>query len=118
MKLKMPDETFKDRPPAAPDQMVLLRQLRDALTAVLGDDGYTPLPETGWLTLGEVLHHVKMSRSQWFRCVKDGQLPKPHKVGRLSFWKVRDIRHLLDAGPRRPVKRLPPRLPVAAPEPT
>lgn len=59
------------------------------------------LPASAWLTLSEVLQYVPISRSQWFRGVASGQLPAPHKVGRLAFWKARDIRALLDMGPRR-----------------
>lgn len=59
------------------------------------------LPGTAWLKLDDVLQYIPVSRSQWFRGVASGQFPKPHKVGRLAFWKARDIRALLDMGPRR-----------------
>lgn len=64
------------------------------------------LPASAWLKLDEVLQYVPVSRSQWFRGVASGVFPKPHKIGRLAFWKARDIRTLLDLGPRRarPVK--------------
>ena len=65
------------------------------------------LPATAWLTLDEVLQYVPISRSAWFRGVASGQLPRPEKVGRLAFWKARDIRVLLDMGPRRATKRKP-----------
>jgi prophage regulatory protein len=59
------------------------------------------LPGTAWLKLADVLQYVPVSRSQWFRGVASGQFPAPHKVGRLAFWKARDIRVLLDMGPKR-----------------
>src|SRR5262245_49670473 len=60
------------------------------------------LPASAWLRLDDVLQYVPMSRSAWFRGVANGQLPRPHKVGHLAFWKARDIRVLLDMGPRAP----------------
>lgn len=60
------------------------------------------LPATAWLSLPEVLQYVPVSRSAWFRGVKAGIFPGPHKAGRLTFWKARDIRTLLDMGPKRP----------------
>lgn len=70
------------------------------------------LPASAWLKVDEVLQYVPVSRSQWYRGVRDGIFPPPHKVRRLAFWKARDIRVLLDVGPRRarrgkPVKTRP-----------
>jgi len=59
------------------------------------------LPASAWLTLDEVLQYVPISRTSWFRGVASGQLPRPQKVGRLAFWKARDIRLLLEMGPRK-----------------
>ena len=74
------------------------------------------LPASAWLTLGDVLQYVPISRSAWFRGVASGQLPRPHKLGRLAFWKARDIRVLLDMGPRarRRTVRVPADPPAAA----
>ena len=74
------------------------------------------LPASAWLTLGDVLQYVPISRSAWFRGVASGQLPRPHKIGRLAFWKARDIRVLLDMGPRAP--RRTPRAPAVPPTAT
>jgi prophage regulatory protein len=63
------------------------------------------LPATAWLTLADVLQFVPLSRSAWFRGVASGQLPRPFKVGQKAFWTARDIRRLLDNGPRRALKR-------------
>jgi len=59
------------------------------------------LPGTAWLKLTDVLQYVPVSRSHWFRGVASGQFPAAHKVGRLAFWKARDIRALLEMGPKR-----------------
>jgi predicted DNA-binding transcriptional regulator AlpA len=59
------------------------------------------LPASAWLNVDEVLRYVPVSRAGWFRGVRSGAFPSPHKVGHLSFWKARDIRVLLDLGPRR-----------------
>jgi len=59
------------------------------------------LPESAWLNVDDVLRYVPVSRAGWFRGVRSGSFPPPHKVGHLSFWKARDIRVLLDLGPRR-----------------
>lgn len=59
------------------------------------------LPASAWLTVDEVLQYVPVSRSQWYRGVRAGIFPAPHKVNRLAFWKARDIRVLLDMGPRK-----------------
>jgi len=65
------------------------------------------LPGTAWLKLDEVLQYVPVSRAHWFRGVASGQFPAPHKIGRLAFWKARDIRALLDMGPKRARQRQP-----------
>jgi prophage regulatory protein len=72
------------------------------------------LPASAWLTLDEVLQFVPISRTSWFRGVATGQLPRPEKIGRLAFWKARDIRALLEVGPRRARTRKPPTRPQNA----
>jgi len=74
------------------------------------------LPATAWLTLDEVLQYVPISRSAWFRGMQSGQLPRPQKIGRLAFWKARDIRLLLDMGPRKARKPAPARRPENSPD--
>jgi len=59
------------------------------------------LPNTTWLTIDEVLRYVPVSRAVWYRGVRSGAFPRQHKVGRSSFWTARDIRALLDLGPKR-----------------
>lgn len=65
------------------------------------------LPASAWLSVDEVLQYVPVSKSQWYRGVRSGIFPAPHKVNRLAFWKARDIRVLLDMGPRTPRKLKP-----------
>jgi len=62
------------------------------------------LPASAWLAVDEVLQYVPVSRAGWYRGVQSGMFPAPTKAGRLAFWKARDIRVLLDLGPRRPRK--------------
>lgn len=77
--------------------------------------GFAPdLPATAWLTLDDVLAYVPVSRRAWYRGIKAGMFPAPSKVGRLSFWKARDIRNLLELGPRR--ARAPRRTPTREPD--
>ena len=75
------------------------------------------LPASAWLKVDEVLQYVPISRSQWYRGVRDGIFPAPHKVRRLAFWKARDIRVLLDMGPRRARRVRAPAAPPAEASP-
>lgn len=77
------------------------------------------LPGITWLTLAEVLQYVPMSRSHWYRGIASGQLPAPHKVGHTNFWTARQIRALLEMGPKRARKRQPRAMPsnVSSPPP-
>ena len=65
------------------------------------------LPQTGFLRLSQILGNSKagipplipVSRSCWFDGVKSGRFPKPVKIGngRASFWRVEDIRALVES---------------------
>jgi predicted DNA-binding transcriptional regulator AlpA len=59
------------------------------------------IPANAWLTLSDVLQYVPVSRSTWERGIKSGQFPPPHKIKKLTFWTAREIRRLLEMGPRR-----------------
>ena len=39
------------------------------------------LPETGFIRLPIVLHHIPVSKSTWWAGVKSGRYPKPVKLG-------------------------------------
>jgi prophage regulatory protein len=76
------------------------------------------LPASAWLNVEDVLRYVPVSRAGWFRGVRSGAFPAPAKVGHLSFWKARDIRVLLDLGPRRARRGKPRKAPQDAPNST
>jgi len=66
------------------------------------------LPETGYLRLHHIIGNPKadppippiipVGRTTWWAGVKSGKYPKPVKLGpRITAWRVRDIRALIDA---------------------
>lgn len=63
---------------------------------------FVELPETGFLRLKDILAPrgpIPVSKSTWWAGVKDGRFPKPMKLGkRVTVWKVRDIRDLIENG--------------------
>lgn len=51
------------------------------------------------IRINDVLARVPISRSSWYAGIKDGRFPLPVKLGvRISAWRERDIRELLDRG--------------------
>jgi len=64
------------------------------------------LPETGFLRLPQIIGDptaeppippiFPVKKSCWWQGVKTGRFPKAIKFGRLSFWRVEDIRNLID----------------------
>lgn len=55
------------------------------------------LPQVGLLRLPQVLALVPVSRSLWWRGVKDGRFPKPVKLStRVTAWRAADIRGLIE----------------------
>lgn len=67
----------------------------------------THLPETGYLRLHQIVGDPKaaipaiipVSKSTWWTGVKSGRFPKPVKIGngRATFWRVEDIRALIES---------------------
>lgn len=56
----------------------------------------TPLPETGFLRLPEVLRFIPVSRSSWWKGIKAGLYPQAVKLSPgCSAWRVEDIRALI-----------------------
>ncbi|MHA1539813.1 MAG: helix-turn-helix transcriptional regulator [Alphaproteobacteria bacterium] len=54
------------------------------------------LPETGFLRLPEVLKVFPVSRSTFWKGVKDGRYPKPVKLSeRTTAWRIEDIQALI-----------------------
>jgi predicted DNA-binding transcriptional regulator AlpA len=37
---------------------------------------------------------LPISPSSWYRGVKEGRFPRPRKLGRMSIWRLEDIKHL------------------------
>ncbi len=53
-------------------------------------------PETGFVRLPDVLKVFPVSKSTGWAGVKDGQYPKPVKLGpKMSAWRVEDIHELI-----------------------
>lgn len=56
----------------------------------------TPLPDTGFVRLPTVLHHVPVGRSTWWAKVKSGEYPTPIKLGpQTTVWRAEDIHALI-----------------------
>jgi len=62
----------------------------------------TPLPETGYLRISQVLRLIPLGKSTLWRRVRLGTFPKPEKLGpRTTGWRVEDIRAFI-ANPNQP----------------
>lgn len=58
----------------------------------------TPLPETGFLRLPEVLKVYPISRSAWWAGIRAGRHPAGVKLGpKTTAWRIEDIRALIEA---------------------
>jgi len=54
------------------------------------------LPETGYVRLSAVLHHIPVSKSTWWDGVKKGRFPQPVKLSeRCTAWRTEDIHALI-----------------------
>ncbi len=61
------------------------------------------LPEAGFLRLHQIIgapHRgippiIPVSKTTWYEGVRAGRFPRPVKNGRLTLWRVEDIRNLL-----------------------
>lgn len=57
-------------------------------------------PQTGLVRLSQILAPggpIPVSKSTWWKGVKDGRFPNPIKLGpRTTVWKVEDIRALFE----------------------
>ena len=53
------------------------------------------LPDTGYVRLPIILHHIPVGKSTWWEGCKSGRFPKPIKLSeRCTAWRAEDI-HLL-----------------------
>lgn len=56
----------------------------------------THLPQTGYLRLPVVLHHIPVSKSTWWAGIKSGKYPCGIKLSeRVTAWRVEDIYALI-----------------------
>ena len=56
----------------------------------------SPLGETGFLRLPDVLKAFPVSRSSWWEGVRSGKYPKPVKLGpNTTAWRLEDVRVLI-----------------------
>ncbi len=63
------------------------------------------LPSSGYVRLTQILGNKKsnpavppiipIGKSTWWAGIQSGRFPKPIKCGRMTFWKVEDIRALI-----------------------
>lgn len=57
----------------------------------------TPLPETGFVRLPQILAVIPVSKSTWWQGIKQGRFPSPVKLSmRVTAWRVEDIRALIE----------------------
>jgi predicted DNA-binding transcriptional regulator AlpA len=59
------------------------------------------LPTTGFLRLPSVLNLIPVSRSTWWAGVRTGRFPQPVRIGRITAWRVEDIRDFIAQVPNR-----------------
>ncbi len=65
--------------------------------SALADAPPAALPATGFLRQPQVLLLVPVSKSTLWRRVQDQTFPQPIRlVGRITVWRVEDIRHWID----------------------
>lgn len=54
------------------------------------------LPDTGYVRLHAVLHHIPVSKSTWWDGIQKGRFPKPIKLSeRCTAWRAEDIHALI-----------------------
>ena len=53
------------------------------------------LPETGFVRLPTVLHHIPVGRSTWWEGIQTGRFPAPVKIGGVTVWRAEEIRELI-----------------------
>ncbi|WP_421902246.1 helix-turn-helix transcriptional regulator [Maridesulfovibrio sp.] len=55
------------------------------------------LPETGFMRIDQILQFIPVSRSGWWKGIRDGVYPKGIKMGiNVTAWRVEDIRKLIE----------------------
>lgn len=54
------------------------------------------LPQTGFIRLAQVLQFIPVKKTRWYDGIKAGEFPAPVKFGRASFYRVEDIRNVIE----------------------
>lgn len=56
------------------------------------------LQEVGYVRLSQILKLIPVGKTTWWNGVKSGRFPKPVKLGgRITAWRVEDIRACIEA---------------------
>ena len=57
-----------------------------------------PLPASGFIRDKQIIQHLSIGRSTWWRWVTEGVAPAPIRLGKnTTVWRVEDIRAFVDA---------------------
>jgi predicted DNA-binding transcriptional regulator AlpA len=57
----------------------------------------TALPNVGFLRVPKITNLLSISKSCWWKGIKDGRFPKGKKLSpQVTVWDVKDIRALID----------------------
>jgi hypothetical protein len=85
-----------------------LRQQEKLKTEKLTPSPATPPKKENarlWVRAGDICRSKRnpdsllpISHSNWYRGVKEGRYPQAKKFGRMSLWRVEDIKKLVDSG--------------------
>ncbi|MDX8401828.1 MAG: hypothetical protein R8K47_04285 [Mariprofundaceae bacterium] len=54
------------------------------------------LPDQGLVQLKEVLDAIRVSRTTWWRWVKDGLAPQPVKIGSVTLWRTSELKKFIE----------------------
>ncbi len=92
-------------------QVLLERQLRQPEKLPLEKSIPSPVNPPNkesrrlWVRAGDICRSKRnpdsllpISHSNWYRGVKEGRFPLPKKFGRMSLWRLEDIKQLVDSG--------------------
>lgn len=61
------------------------------------------LPETGLVRLPTILRHFPVSKSAWYRGVREGRYPQPVRLGpKTVAWRAEQVRELIEQYSERP----------------
>lgn len=58
-----------------------------------------PFPESGGVTIDQVLPYLKIKRSALYEWMKKGVFPRPRKLGSRSVWLAEEVREWFHSQP-------------------